>query len=826
MNIFFKIIPPPSKLVITFFFLLCFVNVGAYGQTSVDNCDSSATTEATLTVAGSTRSGSLSAGSDPHYFQIDMNERLIVAIIVTFPFSNDQGYSLQLCDSNDYLIASAAGVRIDDEGIVRVTIETRLRPETYYIVVGSSVATTYNVTVVVSDLNTIFDDDCPESSTTNYPDDPLYGCQWYLKRQAGELRLGELITGEDINIEEVWDDAVFGAGINVAVVDHGMDTDHEDLADNVDTTLSHDYSGSGDLYSPSSGRGTRVAGIIAAVGDNSLGVRGVAPEANIYSYNLADNFSDANAKDAMVRNMDITAVSVNNWGPKDLPVLTEASSEWEEGVETGIREGFGGKGVFYVWAAGDGHEGSDQANFNEYSSYYAVTTVCSAETDSETKVITKSSFSEEGYNLWVCAPGSGIVTTDNNDIYTFEFPGTSNSAAVVSGIAALIREVNSDISWRDLKLILAGSASQGLRPQNDPNWRRRGHKYGSDSERYDYGPKYGFGMVDAAAAVELAGSWNNVPPPMRPVTVSSGNINTIIPDLTTGNAEDVSAVFTLNVPDIDIPGTEVFTEFIEIGINFTHPFFPFLDIEITSPDGTVSKLTEEYASEALSHLLSDRSLTVNDFKYTGRDHRFGLANHLGTDPAGEWTLKITNNSPAGTGTLHSWNIKVYGHMSGETPTFNSWTIPDKNYVPGTAIKETLPEATAGNGELTYSLSPLLPATGLPAGLAFSETDRVISGTPTAVSSGSYTYTVTDEDGDTDELNFTIRVTTTPPGPTDPPPTSRPRRPTSSGSDGGGGGCVISDQNEAASDLLTAVASLMLIPVSVVIRRKIRSRIET
>ncbi len=785
-----------------------------------------------MTVAGSTRSGSLAAGADPHYFQIDVNERLIVAIIVTFPFSNDQGYSLQVCDSNNYLIASAAGVRIEDEGIVKVTIETRLRPGTYYIVVGSRVATSYNVAVVVSDLNTVFDDDCPESSTTNYPNDTLYGCQWYLKRQAGEFILGEKTIPDteyaDINIEEVWDDNVFGAEINVAVVDHGMDTDHEDLADNVDTTLSHDYSGSGDLYSPFSGRGTRVAGIIAAVGDNSLGVRGVAPQASIYSYNLADNFSDTNAKDAMVRNKDITAVSVNNWGPKDLPVLTEASSEWEEGVETGIREGFGGKGVFYVWAAGDGHEGSDQANFNEYSNYYAVTTVCSSEIDSHDSLITKgsSTFSEEGFNLWVCAPGSYIVTTDNNDIYTFEFPGTSNSAAVVSGVAALIREVNSDLSWRDLKLILADSASQGdtqLIPVSD-NWKPGAFKYSSDSERYRYSPKFGFGTVDAAAAVELAGSWTNVPPPMRPVTVSSGNINTVIPDFTTGNSEeDVSVVFTLTVPDIDIPDTEGFTEFIEIGINFTHPFFPFLSIEITSPDGRVSKLTEAYPAEALSLLLSGRSLTVDDFDYTGREHRFGLANHLGTDPAGEWTLKITNASVAGAGTLHSWNIKVYGHMSGETPTFGGWTIPDKNYVPGTAVKETLPEATAGNGELTYSLSPL----SLPAGLTFSETDRVISGTPTAVSSGSYTYTVTDEDGDKDELRFTIRVTTTPPEPTDPPTTRPPtRRPTSSGTGGGGGGCAVSDQSKTVPDLLAAVASLMLIPVSVVIRRKIRSRIKT
>ncbi len=510
-----------------------------------------------------------------------------------------------------------------------------------------------------------------------------------------------------------------------------MQTGHEDLTDNVNTSLNHDYSGNNDVYDPSKARGTHVAGIIAAAGDNSLGVRGVAPQAGIYSYNLAANFSNANAKDAMIRNRDITAVSINNWGPEDTSVLIEASSEWEEGVGMGIREWLGDKGIFYVWATGNRGDNRGQANFDEYSNYYAVTTVCSVDGEGN-----KSSFSEEGVNLWVCAPGEDITTTDNNNGYVFDASGTAYSAAQVAGVAALMREVNSDLSWRDLKLILAASARKN--DASDTDWETGAHKYGSDTESYNYNPKYGFGVVDAEAAVGLAESWASVGG-MRASTISSGPINMAIPDRTPGVDGEATAILT--IPDT-FPS---FTEFIEIEISFTHPFFPELKIQITSPDGTVSQLTEEH-SRGASH----------SFAHTDRTHRFGLARHLGEDPAGEWSLKISDTSIGDTGTLHSWSIRVYGHKTGNTvPGFGSETIDNKEYIiTGSAITtETLPAATNGNGTLTYSLKPALPT-----GLDFDKNTRVLSGTPTTATSRTiYTYTVTDTDRDTDELTFSITI---------------------------------------------------------------------
>ena len=88
------------------------------------------------------------------------------------------------------------------------------------------------------------------------------------------------------------------------------------------------------------------------------------------------------------------------------------------------------------------------------------------------------------------------------------------------------------------------------------------------------------------------------------------------------------------------------------------------------------------------------------------------------------------------------------------PTFGSATIGNQSYALNTAIPTLqLPAATGGAAPLTYSLSPTLPA-----GLTFSAGTRRITGTPTVVSAvRTYTYTVTDTNGETDSLTFTLRV---------------------------------------------------------------------
>ena len=270
---------------------------------------------------------------------------------------------------------------------------------------------------------TNFIDGC-EAATASLNDpqinDSLYGCQWHLRNQEQ--------GGEDINVEAVWAEGVNGEGVNVAVVDDGMYFAHEDLAANVNTSLNHNYgTNSNDIYGPYEHHGTAVAGIIAAR-DNGIGVRGVAPRATVYGYNFLTGAAqqrlvqDINRADAMARNRVVTAVSNNSWGPSDRPGLGEANRLWELAVDSGVREGYDGKGTFYVFAGGNGGRGhrenpdgtpigghfdnvisrGDDSNLDELANYYAVTAVC-AVNDGDTRSV----YSEKGANLWVCAP-SGL----------------------------------------------------------------------------------------------------------------------------------------------------------------------------------------------------------------------------------------------------------------------------------------------------------------------------------------------------------------------------------------------------------------------------------
>ena len=336
-------------------------------------------------------------------------------------------------------------------------------PGTYYFKVTTSAGVAshpvpYTIHAYEDIEYTEFIEDCEaRTRSLNNPQisDPLYSCQWHLNSAEGG----------DANVEAAWAQGVTGEGVNVAVVDDGMYYTHEDLRDNVDTSLNHDYTGRGSIYTPLEHHGTHVSGIIAAR-DNDIGVRGVAPRATVYGYNFLAETTVLNQADAMARNRDVTAVSNNSWWRRDGPGLAHGSSFWEQAVKAGLASGYDGNGVLYVFIAGNGHLEGGDSNLSEVANYYGVTTVC-AVNDHDTRSI----YSEMGTNLWVCAPSDdrgedykGIVTTENSDRYYEEFDGTSAAAPIVAGVAALLRDANPDLTWRDLKLILAGSARK-----NDPD---------------------------------------------------------------------------------------------------------------------------------------------------------------------------------------------------------------------------------------------------------------------------------------------------------------------------------------------------------------------
>ncbi len=562
--------------------------------------------------------------------------------------------------------------------------------------------------------------------------DPLYACQWHLESS-------EYV---DINVESAWEAGALGEGVSVAVVDQGLDYRHEDLKDNVDLTLSYDYNDKGEIYERLRHHGTHVAGILAAR-DNTVGLRGVAPRATLYGYNPFSGYASLSERvDAMTRNAEVTAVSNNSWGHRESVRAKRASTIWEHAIETGLKTGYSGKGTFYVFSGGNGHLLGDDSNLDEYANFYGVTAACSVQGWGA-----RAPYSETGSNLWVCAPSNerpgvfglagrfGIVTTEHSDNYVQDFGGTSAAAPIVSGTAALMRSVNPELTWRDLKLILAASAQK-----NDPNnssWQDGARKYraGSAADRYHFSHEYGFGLVDAGAAVQLAKKWVNVPE-LEIGRASSGKISEVISDATLDGSG------TSTISSLTLEENIGFVEFVEVNVELRHRSFRDLDIEIVSPSGAVSRL-------AVPHDTSTDLYTYTDFIPLYGSFRFGSARHLGEDPNGDWTLRITDQINAGVGTLESWDIAVYGHSPRPDAPAVSNVTPGRGSL---AVTWSAPSDTSDFEVLAYDLrykrsedDPELVASWV-----------IVGDVWTSSSEGGLRHTVTGLTGGT-EYDFQVRA---------------------------------------------------------------------
>ena len=194
-----------------------------------------------------------------------------------------------------------------------------------------------------------------------------------------------------------------------------------------------------------------------------------------------------------------------------------------------------------------------------------------------------------------------------------------------------MRSANPTLTWRDVKLIMAESAGQ-----NDPEQRgcvSGANHYGGDGV-YTYNPNYGFGSLDAQAAVELAQDWVNLPP-MTEARVESDRLRAI-PD---------SNRYPLRVyPQVedDEATTPLFVEHVELNLHVRHGAFRDLDIDLISPAGTVSHLA--WPDGDFYNYRIDRI------------YSYGSAAHLGEDPVGEWEIIVRDTVGQVQGTLLDWSL--------------------------------------------------------------------------------------------------------------------------------------------------------------------------
>ena len=628
---------------------------------------------ATALVPYRLETGRLSSATDTDYFTFTLDrEEMFRANIVTKGFTDIPDVSI--LDESDTKRPVFIEKRSDPVYSI-FPMRARLPAGTYYLRIEapSGQSGTYFIeSTLEEDYRTLLET-CAGGSLS----DSLSGCQWHLAA---------------INVQSVWETGgpdgtgIDGKGITVVVVDEGVQIDHEDLAENVHETGHHDYVGTG-IYHSGYSHGTAMAGIIAA-DDNSFGVRGVAPGVKLYSNNVVHDFDRGpglraydNAPDAMTRNMVDVAVSSNSYGHPGDGRAYQATEAWKTAVESGLKQGFSGKGISYVFSAGNDEHNNTNSNLDGWSNFYGVITVGAVNKGGEA-----TQYSESGANLWVCGPAGVLhgATAENPDIITTTMgnryrytTGTSAATAVVSGVVALVRAANTDLTWRDVKLILAASAQ----PITRFTASQGALQYGSDSERYAHTHRCGFGRVDAAAAVELADGWTQ-PPPFREAEAESGPLDLPIP----ADGGKLSLKLSL--------GRYVdFVEFIEVELHFDH-MIRAMHLELVSPSSASSRLAYQVPPDILLHRASIL------LRQRPGSHQFGSGRHLGESAGGTWTLTISNLKGFGGGVLESWRIKAYGH--GFTPGFPA--IPSAT--PGTralTVGWSAPTDIGGSAITSYDL---------------------------------------------------------------------------------------------------------------------------
>ena len=592
---------------------------------------------------GHAAGGNITSSSDSDHFRIAVSEDTYVTI---WNVHNEADF-----DADGELLDTTGQAVTEDyihdfADVVGFGIEQLLTAGTHYLKVASGSGTgKYTVLATENFAFTRLVNKCSSISRSTGINDVLYGCQWHLKNN-GQFTGG---ANRDINVEPVWAGGNLGTDITVAVVDDGLDHQHPDLLANVDVSKNHDYNGNDLVYDPLADHGTAVAGIIAAR-DNNIGMRGVAPRAKIYGYNLlntADRFDRIDQNDtanAMSRNAVTTAVSNNSWGPPDNAIHQTSNSFWRAAIASGISTGYGGKGTFYVFPAGNGGQYGDYSNLDEYANQWGVTAVCAVNHSDE-----RAALSEPGSNVWVCAPSShsnkdpAIATTTVQGRHSDDFGGTSAAAPQVSGLAALLRKANPDLTWRDIKIILASSARKN--DATDSGWEEAGFKYGSTTERYHFNHQYGFGVIDAKAAVDLAADWQLVPE-LHDSVQASGTLDLNILDATADNpGTRITSAVTLD-------DTVEFIEYVTLHTRFDHTSIRDLDVELVAPSGRVSKLLPYYDDSDGS---DTPQATIDTY------FRLGSAKHLGESAKGTWTLRVRDHHIIDTGMLKTWSITAYGH---------------------------------------------------------------------------------------------------------------------------------------------------------------------
>jgi subtilisin-like proprotein convertase family protein len=297
-----------------------------------------------------------------------------------------------------------------------------------------------------------------------------------------------------------------------------------------------------------------------------------------------------------------------------------------------VTTGRGGKGEIIVWACGNGAQtNSDRVDYDGYgSNRYSISigaidnidrASVYSEPGSSLMLVTTSSYDflgSGGSGIYSC---SGADTTGNGQ-YTTGFGGTSAAAPIAAGAIALMLQANPNLGWRDVPHVLIRSARR-VNP-GDAGWVANG------AGRFvNY--QYGFGAIDAGAAVALAQTFTPRGPERTFAALRT--IDLPIPDNSPAGISSAALV-----------SANLAVERVQVTLNAPHARLGDLRVVLTSPSGS---------SSVLADMRNDFTAGYNNFVFT-------TARHWDERSHGVWSLRVSDVRSGVTGTLSSWQINLYG----------------------------------------------------------------------------------------------------------------------------------------------------------------------
>ncbi len=260
---------------------------------------------------------------------------------------------------------------------------------------------------------------------------------------------------QDVALSQAWDfldSSGPGDRVIIAVVDSGVDLDHPDLIDIM--TTGYDFANDDAEPEDDAGHGTRVCGIIGALGDNGIGVAGVAWNTNVEIMPLKfmkvnsgkTTGSVSDAVNAIYYAVDNGASVINaSWG------FTSYSYALADAIQYAMD-----RGVLFVASAGN--SGQDNDVKDHYPSNYTHDNVIAVAAMDGTGVL--ASFSNYGQiSVDIAAPGVGLSTTDMNDGYVSYVSGTSYATPFVAAVAAMVKSQNTALVSGDIRSIILNSVA-------------------------------------------------------------------------------------------------------------------------------------------------------------------------------------------------------------------------------------------------------------------------------------------------------------------------------------------------------------------------------